>query len=172
MIPPGCWPVERRTPTQPWTIRSISQFRLLLASLLIIILHITESRLVRQRTDGSRPEGLAFSENNLRIAVGLTLIVAGEVQVDIRLLVSLKSQEGLKGNIKAVLSSDLRRRPGRPCPACHSRTDPHRPLHHPNQNHNNGIPHSNNEGCRGFTSVIPAMVATKEEPTEPREPTR
>ena len=26
MMPPGCCPVVRRTPTQPWTIRLISQF--------------------------------------------------------------------------------------------------------------------------------------------------
>ncbi len=120
MIPPGCWPVVRRTPTQPCTIRSISQFRFAGASLFIVIFHIAEGRLIRQRTDGSCPEGLSCTENNLRIFVGLTLVITGEVQVDIRLLVSLKSQEGLKGNIKSLLLSAFCRTPGSPCPAYRS----------------------------------------------------
>ncbi len=33
------------------------------------------------------------------------LILSGEVQVDIRLLISLESKEGLKGNVKALLWS-------------------------------------------------------------------
>ena len=112
MIPPGCCPVVRRTPAHPWTIRSISQFRLCYATLFVIIFHITERCLIRQCTDGSRTEGLSFTEDNLRIFVGLTLILAGEVQVDIRLLVSLESQEGLKRNIKPIFFQRLRRRPG------------------------------------------------------------
>ena len=75
--------------------------------LLIVILHIAVSRLVRQRTDGARPVGLSFSKDNLRVVVGLTLVLTGEVQVDIRLLVSLEAQEGLKGDIVPVLHKRL-----------------------------------------------------------------
>ena len=44
-----------------------------------------------------------FAKDNLRVIVRLTLVLAGEVQVDIRLLISLKAQEGLKRDIKALL---------------------------------------------------------------------
>ena len=71
--------------------------------LLIILLHITESRLIRQCADGAGTEGLPLSKNDLGVIVGLTLIFTGEVKVDIRLLIPLKSKEGLKGNIKPVL---------------------------------------------------------------------
>ena len=81
---------------------------LVLASFLVIILHITEGRLVRQRADGSGPEGLSLSENHLGVFMGLGLIITGKVQVDIRLLVSLESQEGLKRDVKAFL---FQRRP-------------------------------------------------------------
>ena len=72
-------------------------------ALFIIVFHITISCLIRQRTDGSRPEGLSLSENNLRIIVGMALVLTGEVQVDIRLLISLKSKERLKWNVVSVL---------------------------------------------------------------------
>ena len=106
MIPPGCCPVVRRTPTHPCTIRSISQFLLCSATLFIIIFHITKRRLICQRTDRSGTESLSFTKNNLRIFMCLSLILPGEVQVDIRLFVSLKSQESLKRNIKPLFSSD------------------------------------------------------------------
>ena len=35
--------------------------------------------------------------------MSLTLILTGEIQVNIRFLVSLKAKEGLKGNVKSVL---------------------------------------------------------------------
>ena len=44
---------------------------LVLSPLLVIIFHITKSRLVRQCSDGPRPEGLACTENDLRILMGL-----------------------------------------------------------------------------------------------------
>ena len=37
----------------------------------------------------------------------LSLIVAGKVQIDIRLFISLKSQEGFKWDIKAVFRQRL-----------------------------------------------------------------
>ena len=75
---------------------------LVLAPLLVIILYITKGCLVRQGTNSSRAEGLALAENNFCIFVSLGLIVAGEIQVNIRLLVTLKAQEGFKWNIKAL----------------------------------------------------------------------
>ena len=74
-----------------------------LSMFLVIIFHVAVGRLIRQGADGARPEGLSFSENDFRVIVGLALVLSGEIQVDIRLLVSLKSQEGLKGDIKAIL---------------------------------------------------------------------
>ena len=73
---------------------------LMLSPLLVVILHITESRLFRKGTDCSGLEGLTLSENNLCISVGIRLIFTGEVQVDIRLFISLKTKESLKRNIK------------------------------------------------------------------------
>ena len=70
---------------------------------LIIFFHIAEGRLVRQGADGPCPEGLALAEDNLRVVVGLTLVFSGKVQVNIRLLVPLKSEESFKWNIKSVL---------------------------------------------------------------------
>ena len=71
--------------------------------LLIIIAHKSKCRLIRQRTDGSGTVSLPVTENNLRIFVGITLVVTGEIQVNIRLLISLKSEESLKRNVKSIL---------------------------------------------------------------------
>ena len=68
-----------------------------------IILHVTEGRLIRQGCNGSGTEGLSRAEDNLSIFMRLGLVLTGEIQVDIRLLVSLESQERLKRNIKSVL---------------------------------------------------------------------
>ena len=68
----------------------------------VIVFYITKSGFFRQRTYGAGTEGLPRAENYFRIFVGLTLVLTGEVQVDIRLLISLKSQKGLKGDIKSL----------------------------------------------------------------------
>ena len=48
--------------------------------MLFVIMHgITVSRLVRQCTNGSRTECLAFTKDNLRISMRLTLVITGEV---------------------------------------------------------------------------------------------
>ena len=73
----------------------------MLAALLIIIFHVTKCRFVCQRTDRSGAERLAGTENNLCVFMRFTLIITGEVQVDIRLFVSLKAKERLKRNIKS-----------------------------------------------------------------------
>ena len=71
--------------------------------LFIIPLHISICRLVRQRADGACPIGLACPEDYLRVLMGFALILSGEIQIDIRLLISLKAQECLKGNVETVL---------------------------------------------------------------------
>ena len=67
-----------------------------------IVLYISECGFIRKGTDGSRLEGLTFSEYNLCIMMGIGLILSWEVQVNIRLLISFESKEGLKGNVKAL----------------------------------------------------------------------
>ena len=72
--------------------------------LLKVVFHIAEGRLFRQGTYGARAEGLPLSENDLRVGVRRALVLSRKVQVDIRFLISLKAEEGLKGNIKTVFS--------------------------------------------------------------------
>ena len=49
------------------------------ASFLKIIFHIAKGCLIRQGTDGPCTEGLACAEDNLRILMGLGLILTGKV---------------------------------------------------------------------------------------------
>ena len=49
-------------------------------------------------------EGLSFTKYNLRVLMRLTLVLTGEVKVNIRLFISLKTEECLKGNIKSRLN--------------------------------------------------------------------
>ena len=74
---------------------------LALFPLLVIVLYKTVSRLVGQRTDSPGLKCMPFSEKHFRIFVSLGLIVSGEVQVDIRLLVSLESEECLEWDVKS-----------------------------------------------------------------------
>ena len=78
-----------------------------LSPLFVIIFYIAESRLLRQSTDGPGLKGLSSTEDNLYIPVGFSLIIPGEVQVNIRLFVSLKSQESFEGDIKAFFLQRL-----------------------------------------------------------------
>ena len=73
-----------------------------LSALLIIVLYISKCRLIRQCSNGSGTVSLTGSKNNLRIFMCITLIISREIQVDIRLLISFKSQECLKRNVKSV----------------------------------------------------------------------
>ena len=68
---------------------------------LIIVFHKTESGLVCQCPDGSRLKGLSGAEDNLCVFVRLCLIFPRKIQVNIRLLVPLEPQKGLKRNVKA-----------------------------------------------------------------------
>ena len=72
-------------------------------ALLVIILDITECRFIGKCTDRTGTEGLSLTENNLTVRMRFTLVLTGEVQVDIRLLISLESKECLKRDIKSVL---------------------------------------------------------------------
>ena len=76
---------------------------LVFPALLIIVFHISKSSLVRQCTDRPGAEGLPISKDHLCIFMCLTLILAREIQVYIRLLVSLKAQKRLERNVKSVL---------------------------------------------------------------------
>ena len=73
------------------------------AVLLQILLHEAVGSLFRQRTDGTRSEHLGLTEHFDGVTVSPGLIFAGEVQVDIRHLAAAEAQEGLKGDVKAVL---------------------------------------------------------------------
>ena len=74
---------------------------LVLATLFVIILDITECRFLCQGTNRTSLECLTFSEDNLCISVRIRLIFSGEVQVDIRLLVTLETKECLERDIKS-----------------------------------------------------------------------
>ena len=101
--PPGCWPVVRRTPTQPRVRRFSSARHHSHAVLLQVLFHEAVGGLFRHGTDGTGPEHLGLSEHLDGVAVGPGLILTGEVQVDIRHLAAAEAQEGLKGDVKAVL---------------------------------------------------------------------
>ena len=68
-----------------------------------ILFHIAEGGLLRHGADGPRPEHMGLAEELEGIAVGAGLVLAGEVQVDIGDLVAAKAQEGLEGDVEAVL---------------------------------------------------------------------
>ncbi len=72
-----------------------------------IILHIAKGRLIRQRSDGSRPISLPCPKDDLCILMGKTLVISGEIQVNIRLFISLEPKEGLKRNVKSILHKRL-----------------------------------------------------------------
>ena len=68
-----------------------------------IVLHIAESGLFRHGADSARPEHMGLSEQLEGVAVGIGLVLAGEVQVYIGHLVAAKAQEGLEGDVEPVL---------------------------------------------------------------------
>ena len=83
-MPPGCCPVVRLHADtalhDPVDLTvSFADF-----PLLIILFYITEGCLVRERTDRPGTERLTCAKNNFGIFMCLTLIITGEIQVDIR----------------------------------------------------------------------------------------
>ena len=63
------------------------------------MLYITESRFLRNGTNGPRTEYIFTSENFFNKFVSPRLIFTSEVQVDIRFLIPVESQEGFERNI-------------------------------------------------------------------------
>ena len=59
--------------------------------------------LIRNGADGAGFKHISLAEQLTHVLMGGCLILAGKVQVDIRYLVSLKAQKGLKRNGKTVL---------------------------------------------------------------------
>ena len=68
-----------------------------------VFFDISESGLIRETGYRSRAVGLPLAEDDLRVFMRLCLVFAGEIEVDIRFLISLKAQKGLEGNVEAVL---------------------------------------------------------------------
>ena len=68
-----------------------------------VLLHVPVGSLLRHRADGSGPEHLGLPEHLNSVAVGPGLVLAGEVQVNVRHLAAAEAQEGLKGDVEAVL---------------------------------------------------------------------
>ena len=92
------------------------------AVLLQVLLHKAVGGLFRQGTDGAGPEHLGLAEHLDGVAVGPGLVLAGEVQVDIRHLAAAEAQEGLKGDVEAVLDVFRAALRADPCPACPRRS--------------------------------------------------
>ena len=68
-----------------------------------VLLHVAVGGLLRHSADGSRPEHLGLAEHLDGVAVGPGLVLPGEVQVDVRHLAAAEAQEGLEGDVEAVL---------------------------------------------------------------------
>ena len=67
-----------------------------------IFFYKTIGSLFRYRRDRSSFKHMSFAKEFLRIPMRLVLIFAGKVQVNIRRLVSIKSQEGFKRDVMPV----------------------------------------------------------------------
>ena len=68
-----------------------------------VLFRIADGRFLRHSTDGTGSEHMILSEQLKGIAVGLGLIFAGKVQIDIGYLIPAETQEGLEGNVETVL---------------------------------------------------------------------
>ena len=70
------------------------------ALFLEIFFDISVHCLVGKRTYRSGFKCLTLAENNLDVGMGFCLIFTGEIKIDIRLLVTVESQECLERNVK------------------------------------------------------------------------
>ena len=68
-----------------------------------VFLDVAKGGFLRHGADGARPEHMRRTEHGDTVGVGLGLVLAGEVQVDIRHLVAAEAQEGFEGDVEAVL---------------------------------------------------------------------
>ena len=71
-----------------------------LTTFFIIIFYISKGCFISQCTNGSGTESLSRTKDNFCISVSLTLIVTGEVKVNIRFFISFESKECFERNIK------------------------------------------------------------------------
>ena len=74
-----------------------------LPDVLKIMQGVAVSCFVRHGTDRPGLEGLPLAEYHFRIGLGNPLLIAGEIEVYVRLLVTLEAKESLKRNVKTVL---------------------------------------------------------------------
>ena len=72
------------------------------APLFQIFFHITVGGFILQAGHSTRLEHKLLAEQLLGIPMHIALVLAGEVQVDIRLLVAVEAQEGLEGDVVTV----------------------------------------------------------------------
>ena len=72
------------------------------AALIQILFHIAVGGLVLNTGYGACLEHIGFAEQLLGVAVHVGLVLAGKVQVDIRLLVAVEAEKGLEGDVVAV----------------------------------------------------------------------
>ena len=70
------------------------------AAFFVIVSDISECRFVSQCSNGSGPVSLAIPENHFTVGMSLALVLSGEIQVNIRFFISLKSQKCFKRNIE------------------------------------------------------------------------
>ena len=75
-----------------------------LTTFFIIVFHKSICCLICQRTDRSGFECMTLTKENLCIFMSLRLVISGEVQVNIRLFISLETKECFKRNIKSGLN--------------------------------------------------------------------
>ena len=68
-----------------------------------VFFYIAVSGFFCHRTHGACPENMGFSEHFRTVGMGICLIFAGEIQVNIRHFIAAESKKGFKGNIKAFL---------------------------------------------------------------------
>ena len=68
-----------------------------------VLAHIADGGFLRHRADGAGSEHVVAAEELKGVLVGAGLILTGEVQVNVRYLVAAEAQEGLEGDVEAVL---------------------------------------------------------------------
>ena len=83
---------------------ALLRLRYLQPALLEILEHIAVGRLFRQRAYRACAENVVGAEEFFSVLVSPGLVFAREVQVDIRHLVAAEAQEGLKGDVEALLA--------------------------------------------------------------------
>ena len=68
-----------------------------------VFLGISKGCFFCNRANRACPEHMGSAKHFRTVSMGSGLIFAGEVQVDIRYLITAEAQEGLKGDVKAIL---------------------------------------------------------------------